>query len=59
MYYITVLGKSRLSTGSYVFLFLTGLISSMGGFRVRKRDVCAGMEADENILFSGEMPSME
>jgi len=54
-----VLGKSRLSTGSYVFLFLTGLISSMGGFRVRKRDVCAGMEADENILFSGEMPSME
>jgi hypothetical protein len=26
-------------------------------WRVRKRDVCADREADENILFTGEMPS--
>jgi len=28
------------------------------GFGVRKRDVCADMEADENILFTGEMLSL-
>ena len=36
---------------------MSGFCSSLKGFLgVRKRDVCADMEADENIAFTGETP---